>query len=103
MTNNWNLRSQIDAEKIHEWYLETCKELPIESYNPKAQTPYSSLAEDQKKLDQGMVNKLFQQLEIFKEKIITDIEQIQRYGDQVHITIDVIKEIINRRVGEKQC
>ena len=47
------------AEKLHEWYLEACKELNPESYNAKAQKSYADLTEEQKFLDRYIAGKAY--------------------------------------------
>lgn len=49
-------------EKLHEWYLEAVKEQHPESYNPKANKPYSELTEEQKFIDKYIAEKITAEL-----------------------------------------
>ena len=52
----------LDGEQLHKWYLEATKELHPESYNPKAQKPYSELTDEQKFIDKYIAQAILKHL-----------------------------------------
>lgn len=66
------------AEKLHNLYLEATKTLHPESYNPKAQKPYSELTEEQKEIDRCIAQAL---LELVKKEM-RELEKVE--WDKVH-------------------
>jgi hypothetical protein len=94
------------AELLHNWYLEATKELHPESYNTKAQKPYSELTDEQKQIDRFIAVKLrlfIQENAIYKSiydrrvQLIRDkfvkFSLCREYGEHVVLFSRDIKEI----------
>jgi hypothetical protein len=58
-----------NPELLHEWYLEATMELKPESYNPKAQKPFSELTHEQRYIDTFISNK-------FRDEVIKAIDKM---------------------------
>ncbi len=63
------------AEQIHNWYLEACKQLSPESYNPKAQKSYADLTEEQKEMDRFLANKFIEALSKQEKEIRSEYDK----------------------------
>lgn len=63
----------LDGEQLHKWYLEATKELHPESYNPKAQKPYSELTDEQKFIDKYIAQAIRTHLRKVAEEVMGGI------------------------------
>jgi hypothetical protein len=57
------------AEKLHIWYLKATSELSLESYNPKAQKPFSELTDEQQFIDLYIAQKIRDSLVINEDEV----------------------------------
>jgi hypothetical protein len=55
------------AEQLHEWYLEATHKLRFESFNPKAQKPYSELTDEQRFIDKYIADRI---LQLFRDEVV---------------------------------
>lgn len=96
------------ARTIHEWYLESVKELHPESYNPNAQKSYDDLTEEQKSMDRYMARKIQALLhtdvsskenwiEKFNKLFVRDDGLMDKYYDDGYMA-DAIKFFISETI-----
>lgn len=100
------------ARTIHEWYLESVKELHPESYNPNAQKSYDDLTEEQKSMDRYMARKIQALLhtdvsskenwiEKFNKLFVRDDGLMDKYYDDGYMA-DAIKFFISSTILSAQ-
>ena len=78
----------ITPKKLHEWYLEACKELSPENFNTDAQKPYEELSEEQKFIDIYIAEKI-------KRKLKKEIEKFEK-EDELYKQLKRDTKIFNR-------
>ncbi len=92
MENENNLKAEIEelAENLHRWYLEACKELKSESYNPNAQKSFAELTEEQKFLDRYIAEKLIQ---VIINNTESTMDSLSGLKEQLQCAIEGIDEV----------
>lgn len=63
------------AQRLHEWYLEACKNLKPENYNNQAQVSWEMLNEQQKKIDQHIAKRIMEKLRTKPEDYVEDLNE----------------------------
>jgi len=93
----------ITPKKLHEWYLEACKELSPENFNTDAQKPYEELSEEQKFIDiyiaEKIKRKLKKEIEKFEEQLIENFGWTKAEHSQLRSQLGRKFSILKQNLG----
>lgn len=86
MTKEFNLKEELSAEQLHNWYLEAVKGLDEENYNREARKPFNELSDGQRFIDCFIAEQIWKKIQEKIKELKEKLHKRVHDGNNLNIT-----------------